>query len=170
MFYDIRIDEVRSLLRRLFRGSAEGQFSVVDMKSICFELMLNNMMRMTSGKRYYGENIADLEETREFGEIVMETLKLSGVTNIVDFVPLLKWVGLSGTERKLVLLQRRRDGFMQKLIEERRRKRSGSCEGGSGMMLDVLLSLQETEPECYTDELIRGMMQVICLLLHSYTY
>ncbi|KAM0973418.1 hypothetical protein ACFX2C_016750 [Malus domestica] len=28
-------------------------------------------------------------------------------------------------------------------------------------MVDVLLALQETEPEYYTDEIIRGMLQVI---------
>ncbi|RVX00095.1 Isoflavone 2'-hydroxylase [Vitis vinifera] len=115
MFYDIRIDEVRALLCQLFRASSEGQFSAVDMKSMFFELTLNNMMRMISGKRV-----------------------------------------LRGKEM----------GFMQNLIEEHRRMRS-PCEERSKTMLDVLLSLQETEPECYTDDIIRGMMQVISLHLHS---
>ncbi|CBI19440.3 unnamed protein product, partial [Vitis vinifera] len=132
MFYDIRIDE----------------------------LTLNNMMRMISGKRYYGDNVTELEETRKFREIVAETFELSGATNIVDFVPFSKWIGLNGIEKKLVILQGKRDGFMQNLIEEHRRMRS-PCEGRSKTMLDVLLSLQETEPECYTDDIIRGMMQVM---------
>lgn len=167
MFYDIRIDEVRALLCQLFRASSEGQFSAVDMKSMFFELTLNNMMRMISGKRYYGDNVTELEETRKFREIVAETFELSGATNIVDFVPFLKWIGLNGIEKKLVVLQGKRDGFMQNLIEEHRRMRSSSCEGRSKTLLDVLLSLQETEPECYTDDIIRGMMQVISLHLHS---
>ncbi|KAJ9674284.1 hypothetical protein PVL29_023689 [Vitis rotundifolia] len=161
MFYDIRIDEVRALLCQLFRASSEGQFSAVDMKSMFFELTLNNMMRMISGKRYYGDSVTELEETRKFREIVAETFELSGATNTVDFVPFLKWIGLNGIEKKLVILQGKRDGFMQNLIEEHRRMRSSSCEGRSKTMLDVLLSLQETEPECYTDDIIRGMMQVM---------
>ena len=169
MFYDIRIDEVRSFLCRLFRVSREVRYSAVDMKSMFFELTLNNMMRMISGKKYYGDNKAELEETRKFREIVAETFELSGVTNIVDFLPFWKWVGLNGVKKKLVLLQEKRDGFMQNLIEEHRRKRSSSCEGRDKTMLDVLLSLQETEPECYPDEIIRGIMQVISLDLHSNT-
>lgn len=166
MFHDIRIDEVRSLVRRLFGVSSDGQFSAVDMKSMFFEMTLNNMMRMISGKRYYGDSVVEVEETRNFQEIVAETFELSGATNIGDFVPLLKWVGLNGIEKKLVVLQRKRDGFMQNLIEEHKRMRSSSCEGRSKRkktLLDVLLSLQETEPEYYTDDIIRGMMQVISL-------
>uniref|UniRef100_A0A5B7BVS7 Isoflavone 2'-hydroxylase-like n=1 Tax=Davidia involucrata TaxID=16924 RepID=A0A5B7BVS7_DAVIN len=162
MFASIRSNEIQLLICRLFRGSYDGEYYTLDMKSAFFELTLNIMMRMIAGKRYYGDNIGELEETRKFKEIVTQTFQLSGATNIADFVPVLKWVGFNGIEKRLKVLQEKRDGFMQDLIEEHRKMRSDSCsEQRSKTMTDVLLSLQETEPEYYTDQIIRGIMQVM---------
>ncbi|KAA8528481.1 hypothetical protein F0562_035836 [Nyssa sinensis] len=162
MFTSIRSHEIQSLIRWLFSNSYDGEYYTLDMKSAFFELTLNIMMRMIAGKRYYGDNIVELEEARKFKEIVTETFQLSGATNIADFVPVLKWFGLNGIEKKLQVLQEKRDSFMQDLILEHRKMRSeSSCEQRSKTMIDVLLSLQETEPEYYTDEIIRGMMQVM---------
>lgn len=73
----------------------------------------------------------------------------------------LRYLGLSGIEKKLVTLRRKRDKFMQDLIEQHRKAREKSAsEEKNKTMIDVLLSLQETEPQYYTDEIIRGMMQV----------
>lgn len=159
----IRKDEIRSLILRLYRRSSKGgEFQVVEMKSMFFELTLNVMMRMITGKRYYGEGEEELEEERKFKEIVTETFELSGATSIGDFLPVLKWIGFSQIDKKLIALQRKRDGFMQSLIEERRKLTNDSySEQSSKTMVAVLLSLQETDPEYYTDDIIRGMMQVL---------
>ncbi|CAI0464896.1 unnamed protein product [Linum tenue] len=167
MLQQIRVDETRATLLRLFEKSTSASgVAVVDMKSMFFELTMNVMMRMIAGKRYYtggagGEE--ELEEAKMFKEIVEETMELSGATNVGDFVPVLRWVGLNKGEKRLAALQGKRDGFMQKLIEERRRRsvtaaRGGSGEGGHKTMTDVLLGLQETEPKYYTDDIIRGLM------------
>ncbi|RXH91624.1 hypothetical protein DVH24_020647 [Malus domestica] len=130
------------------------------MKSTFFELTLNVLIRIIAGKRYYGEHMADLEEANWFKRIVTETFELSGATNIGDFVPALKYLGVRGLEKKLVILQKKGDGFMQDLIEEHRKLQSSSVsEQKRKTKVEVLLSLQETEPEYYTDEIIRGIMQ-----------
>ncbi|KAL0352100.1 UNVERIFIED_CONTAM: cytochrome [Sesamum calycinum] len=52
---------------------------------------------------------------------------------------------------------------MQDLIDEHRKMMRG-CEGPRiQTLIDVLLSFQETDPECYTDEVIRGLMQVLLI-------
>lgn len=91
-----------------------------------------------------------------------ETFELSGATNIGDFVPALKWIGLNNVEKRLAILHRKRDEFVQDLILEHRKVKSESAsdQGSSKTMIDVLLTLQETEPEYYTDEIIRGLMTV----------
>ncbi|KAF8410153.1 hypothetical protein HHK36_002675 [Tetracentron sinense] len=153
MFSSIRTDEVRSLIRGLVGGSTStaGQFKKVEMKSRFFEMMLNVMMRMIGGRRYYSQNVVELEEAKRFGEIVKETFAVSGATNIGDFFPVMRWVGFKGMERRLVRLKLKRDEFMQDLIDEHR----SSCSGKSQKtMIDVLLSLQETEPHHYTDEVL----------------
>ncbi|PRQ27788.1 putative oxidoreductase [Rosa chinensis] len=160
MFHGIRADEVRSLICKLFRGYNGGELRSLDMKSTFFELTLNVLMRVIAGKRYYGEDIAGSSEAKSFEQIVKETFQLSGANNIGDFLPVLKYLGSGGLEKKMLKLQEKRDKFMQYLIEEHRKVQSGSVsEQKSQTMVDVLLSLQATEPEYYTDKIIRGIMQ-----------
>ncbi|KAL6207905.1 hypothetical protein ACLB2K_018858 [Fragaria x ananassa] len=162
MLQGIRVDEVRSLICRLSRGSNGGKFQSLEMKSKFFELTLNVMMRMIAGKRYYGEDIAESEEAKQFQQIVAETFQLSGAGNAADFLPVLNYVGVSKLEKKLIILQKKRDKFLQDLIDQHRQKQSGSAlEHRSKTMVDVMLSLQGTEPEYYTDEIIRGLMHVM---------
>lgn len=169
MLSDIRADEVRSLIRRISRASTEDRNGTVEMKSVFFELTLNVMMRMIAGKRYYGENEAELEEATKFREVVTETFRLGDASNIVDFLPFVRFIGLDGVEKRLKAVQQKRDRFMQYLIEEHRRmrKEQTSCDSSEDgerkktrTMIDVLLSLQETEPDYYKDEIIRGLMLV----------
>ncbi|KAM3199934.1 hypothetical protein P3L10_032294 [Capsicum annuum] len=135
MFSDIRRDEVRALLQCLVRGKTNGRdpkTNTVDMKAAFFEMTLNILTMMIAGKRYYSD---------------------SG-----DFVPLLKWIGANNLEDKVKLVKEKRDKFMQDLIEEHKNRRKGSSlEQKNNTMIDVLLSLQDSEPDYYTDEVIRGM-------------
>lgn len=152
MFESIRKSEIHSLICQLSNGSHDCENRVVDMKAAFFEMTLNIMMRMNAGKRYYGENMAELEEAKKFKEMVAEAFELSGAMNIGDFVPVLKWAGFSGTEKRL---KQKRDQLMQDLIEDHRRMRSDSfSEQMNKTMIDVLLSLQESEHEYYKDEII----------------
>ncbi|MCD7470775.1 hypothetical protein HAX54_010885 [Datura stramonium] len=166
MFADIRRQEVRALLQRLVRGKTNGGHSntkVVDMKATFFEMTLNILMMMIAGKQYYGDSADQkMEESRRFKEIVTESFQLSGATNIGDFVPLLKWIGVNNLEDKLKLVKEKRDKVMQDLIEEHKNSRKGSSlEQKNNSMIDVLLSLQDSEPDYYTDEVIRGMGMVV---------
>ncbi|XP_042479388.1 cytochrome P450 81Q32-like [Macadamia integrifolia] len=158
MFSTIRTNEVRSLLRRILIVAGNSS-KMVEMKSLLFELTLNNMMMMIAGKRYYGDDLGDLDKARQFHELIEEFIKAAGASNVVDFLPFLRWVGFNGLEKKLVRLQGKRDQFMQKLIEEHRMARTQSKD--EKVLLDVMLSLQETDPNYYTDEIIIGLIQVL---------
>lgn len=51
---DIRSDEIRCLARFLFANSAKnGTFTKVDVRLMLFEVVLNVIMRMLAGKRYF---------------------------------------------------------------------------------------------------------------------
>ncbi|KAL1546908.1 cytochrome P450 81Q32-like [Salvia divinorum] len=162
MFAYVRQDEIRHLVRRLLKGDGESEdgYRVVDMKSAFFETMANVMMSTIGGKRYYDDVSGNSEERfMRFKEIVTETFALSGATNIGDFVPISRWIGMDKMENKLRALQVKRDNFMQDLIEEHRKIKSEKQENST--LIDVLLSLQENDPQNYKDEIIRGMMQVM---------
>ncbi|KAB1669449.1 hypothetical protein ES319_1Z043600v1 [Gossypium barbadense] len=115
LLYATRLDEVRLLLRKLFKDHDR----MVDLKSRLFELMLNLMMRMIAGKRYYGDDVAVVEEGTRFREIMRESFLW------------LEKSSLSTDEKK--------------------------------NMIEVMLSLQEQEPENYKDETIRSLMMVLLL-------
>ncbi|GAV84666.1 p450 domain-containing protein [Cephalotus follicularis] len=163
MLSSLRADEVRSMIHQLFITRNQ----TVDMKSTFFELTLNVMMRMIAGKRYYGDNVEDVEEAKKFRERVEETFLVAGVTNMVDFLPILRWFGIGGMEKKLMLLKQKRDKFMQDLIEDNRRVMGSDDDssllggGRKKTMIQVLLSLQETEPQYYKDETIGNLMGVL---------
>ncbi|RVW67715.1 Cytochrome P450 81D11 [Vitis vinifera] len=158
MLSGIRADEVRLLVRWLL----ENENQTVNVKAMLFEITTNVMMRMIAGKRYYGGSMAEAEETVKFREIIADTLRLGDATNVGDYLPMLRE------------LQRKRDRFMQSLIEEHRTRMAeekesySSCSNGDDgekkkkkTMIEVMLSLQEKEPDYYTDQIIRGLMLVL---------
>ncbi|KAK8573233.1 hypothetical protein V6N13_100041 [Hibiscus sabdariffa] len=88
---------------------------------------------------------------------MVEIFKKSGTGNPADYLPILNWFGL-GFERELKKLAQRMDGFLQKLIDEHRTKK---LENNS--MIHHLLSMQQSDPLYYTDEIIKGFIMVIIL-------
>ena len=158
----------------------EHENQTVNMKAMLFEITTNVMMRMIAGRRYYGGSMAEAEaeETVKFREIMADTIRLGDMSNIGDYLPMLRWLGVKGKEEGLRELQRKRDRFMQSLIEEHRTRMAeekesySSCSNGDDgekkkkkTMIEVMLSLQEKEPDYYTDLIIRGLMLVANLYM-----
>ncbi|KAH0694322.1 hypothetical protein KY285_021419 [Solanum tuberosum] len=160
----IRSDEINYLIRRLFRVSIENSEKIVEMKSSLFNFTFNVISRMIAGKRYYGENS---KEAMLFQDISKDTINTTPKANILDFLPFMRWFGLHSVEEKMMELQKKRDNFMRKEIDEHRRlKTSGSfpsaevVAGKKKTIMEVLLDLQKTDPEYYTDETIRNLLLV----------
>ncbi|XP_038882511.1 cytochrome P450 81Q32-like [Benincasa hispida] len=156
-FAGIRSDEVKRLLRKLSRNSMHG-FSKVHMQSAISELTFNISMRMAAGKRYFGEEVTDEVEAKQFRELIKQVVALGGVSNPGDFIPMMNWIP-NGFKRKVSRLAKRMDAFLQELIDEHRSKK----EEGRNTMIDHLLSLQESEPEYYGDQIIKGIILVLLL-------
>ncbi|CAK9325458.1 unnamed protein product [Citrullus colocynthis] len=163
----VRADEVHSLILRLYKNSTHTVQTVVDVRTVLFEFMLNVMMRMMGGKRYFDDNTTETEESRNFQEIVNETFKLAGA-NLVDYFPILKWTGISRKiEKRYINLRKKRDKLIQNLIEEHRREKEKMKTNNNKSplkkttMIEVMLFLQESDPDYYTDEIIIGQMMVM---------
>ncbi|KAJ1688254.1 hypothetical protein LUZ63_019644 [Rhynchospora breviuscula] len=156
---DVRVGEVRDMTRHLFQSwnnasipsKGSDYFEKVDLKTKLFELSLNVMMTMIAGKRFYGENIEDLEQTKRFREAVEEFFSLSGASNAEDFLPILRMLGMGGAAKKLNHLAELNKEMTQKLIDEHRKA------GGEKKktMITNLLELQKENPEKYNDETIQ---------------
>ncbi|XP_038722129.1 cytochrome P450 81E8-like [Tripterygium wilfordii] len=159
-FLSIRKDEIRRLLVKL-SSDTRDDFAKVELKSMFAELTFNIIMRMVSGKRYYGDNVDNEEEARNFREIMREATMNGGVSYPGDFFPMLKWIDWGDYEKRVKRLAGKTDAFLQGLVDEHRRKREGSESVNS--MIDHLLSLQESQPEYYTDQIIKGLVLVMLL-------
>lgn len=139
----------------------EMGYTKVEMKSRLFDLVLNVTMRMIAGKRYYEMDVREVEEAKMFRALVEETFEVSGATNLADFFPVLR-LG----EGRLVRLHKKRDSFMQALVDEHRMKIDFNDDHNEELdderkerkksVIDVLLSLQQSDPEYYTDDIIKG--------------
>ncbi|KAK7380689.1 hypothetical protein VNO78_33204 [Psophocarpus tetragonolobus] len=156
-FYEIRMDEIMRLIRKLAQDSPSG-FNKVELKSRLAEMTFNTIMRMLSGKRYYGEDcdVTDVEEAKVFRDIIKELASVGGASNLGDFLTLLRWFDFDGLEKKLSIISKRSDAFLQALIEEHR---SGKHKAGT--MIAQLLTQQQSQPEYYTDEIIKGLTLVM---------
>ncbi|CAL5369396.1 unnamed protein product [Camellia sinensis] len=150
-FLSIRQDEIKLLLLRLSQNSSHD-FKKVELKSKFYELTFNIVMRMIVGKRYYGDDLSNYEEAKEFRELVIEAFEYGGASNPGDFLPVLRWIDYQGFEKNLGRIHKKVDAFLQDLINEHRRDKSKNT------MIDNLLSLQESHLDYYTDEIISGLI------------
>lgn len=121
----------------------------VNLSDFFRELAFNTIMRMVGGKR--------LSSSEDPFEVVP-------FMNICDYVPILRWIGFRGHEKKLVRAYKKRDKFLQGLIDEGRRnlgEKSCSIEKQNMTIVEALLALQEAEPEYYTDDIVKGMILIM---------
>ncbi|TYJ04261.1 hypothetical protein E1A91_A12G080700v1 [Gossypium mustelinum] len=159
MFLDIRRDEVSRLLRRLYQVSADV-FAKVELKSVFSELTFNIIMRMMAGKRYLGDEATqNSDEGRPFRQMIRELFELAVSSYPGDFLPILQLVDYDGYIKRIKDLGSKTDELMQGMIHEHRSNKGDL--NIKNTMITHLLSMQESQPEYYTDEIIKGLIQVI---------
>ncbi|MED6220422.1 hypothetical protein PIB30_044666 [Stylosanthes scabra] len=156
-FTGIRRDENARLIRSLSLGLGEG-FTRVEVRSKLTELTFNTIMRMVCGKRYYGDECdgTTAEEAKKFRDVMDDMAKFGLSSNLGDFVPLVRWFDFSGDNKKLQMIGERMDALFQGLIDEHRSKKESS-----NTMIDHLLSFQESQPEYYTDQIMKGLIMAM---------
>lgn len=163
------------MIKELFVNGRDGRFMRVDMKIKFSELMFNIIMKILVGKRYFGVNAdCGVEEGRRFRGMIEELFDELEVASPEDFLPFLGWFGFKGLENRLTRLGREIDQLFSEMIEERKRGRGEE----ERTVIDVLLSLQETDGEQYSNEVIKGTILVcfslisvcLCLCVSSFRY
>ncbi|KAK0575498.1 hypothetical protein LWI29_001638 [Acer saccharum] len=156
--------EVRHhLLRRVFRNStSDGK---VDLKNLFSLLMINFMMRIVAGSPGTEDEAAESEIEKKFLAEFKEVFYPSLSMNVCDFFPILRLIGYKGIEKKFVKLQKLRDEYLEKIIDGiRSKKNTCSMDGGEKKIMSLvenLLSLQQSEPEFYTDVVIKSIIMMM---------
>ncbi|XP_029122865.2 flavonoid 3',5'-hydroxylase [Elaeis guineensis] len=85
---------------------------------------------------------SDGAESSEFKGMVLELMRLSGLANIADFIPSIKWLDVQGIERRLKSLHKKFDALMTRMLKEHAES-AGKREGRQDFM-DYLLANRKT--------------------------
>ncbi|CAM0876352.1 unnamed protein product [Alopecurus aequalis] len=159
--------EIRAMTRRICRTAAAGGGAArVHMKRRLFELSLSVLMETianTKGTRPVADADTDMSmEAQEFKKVMDEIITYIGAANMWDFLPVMRWFDVFGVRNKILAVVSKRDAFLRRLIEaERQRLDDGGGQGDKKSMIAVLLTLQKTEPEVYTDSMIMALCAVL---------
>ncbi|KAG6437390.1 hypothetical protein SASPL_102305 [Salvia splendens] len=158
----IRADEAFSLARKLYHLTKDEPEKVVEVKSALFEFTFNVLTRMITGKRYYGKSAENSREAKVLEEIAAATSEVAFETNVVDFLPLMRWFGFGGVEKKLMSIHDKRDEFMQRVINDNRKlmEMNIDIDVKKKSMVQVLLDFQRSDPHYYTDLTIKSLLLV----------
>lgn len=120
------------------------------------------MLVLAVGRRLSEEE----EEGQRFRGIVKETFDVTRASNLVVFLPAVVWLDGLGQVKRLVRFHEKRDSFLQKLVDYRRRGCSCGAhavvavEETKKLLIDTLLSLQQSDPDYYDDSTIKGLIMV----------
>lgn len=74
-------------------------------------------------------------------------------------MPFLRWIDYGKVEKRMLRTQKKADAFLQGLIDEKRSADNLVSEQKAGKaksMIDSMLELQDSDPEYYSDEIIKG--------------
>ncbi|KAK9073166.1 hypothetical protein SSX86_007490 [Deinandra increscens subsp. villosa] len=97
---NLREHEVKLMCRQIYNDSSHK----VNFKS-WFRDLTNNITTMAIiGKRYYGDeiNMGDLKEAVEFREMMEEFFIVMHTETLGDFIPVIRWIGFDGVEKKMI--------------------------------------------------------------------
>uniref|UniRef100_A0A453G1L3 Isoflavone 2'-hydroxylase n=1 Tax=Aegilops tauschii subsp. strangulata TaxID=200361 RepID=A0A453G1L3_AEGTS len=163
--------ETGAMVRRLARAAAaaSGGVTRVELKRNLFELSHGVLMEAIAGAKGTRDGSdADMsKEAHEFKKVVDEIVPLLGMANLHDHLPgPLRWLDFGGVRRRLTELVNRRNALMHGLIDAERQRRPQEDHATdellpeSKSMIGVMLSLQESDPQQYTDTFIAALVTV----------
>ncbi|CAL5187841.1 unnamed protein product [Lathyrus oleraceus] len=152
-FSDIRKDETMRLIQKLAENS-QSNFTKVKLRTLFSELTFNTIMRMVCGKRFYDD---ESDEAKKFRDVMNDLREYGLDSHLGDFVPLFRLFDFSGAHNKLKKVGEKMDALFQGLVDEHRKNRNEN----KNTMIDHLLSLQESQPDYYSDQIIKGLIMAL---------
>jgi len=161
--YTLRDQEIGTFIRSLYRFSTSNNngSKKVDLTNWAFTLVFNLMTKIIAGKHIVNEEDAGMEKGIEMIEKLRGTFLVTiSFLNMCDFLPILRWFGYKGLEKKMDVIHSKRNQFLNSLIDEFRHNKISGLKPNDTTLIETLLSFQESEPEFYTDDIIKSIMLV----------
>ncbi|KAJ4974449.1 hypothetical protein NE237_007623 [Protea cynaroides] len=135
----IRVEENLELLAGLYANAGKP----VLLKDHLSDVSLNVISRMVLGKKYLDESTTSIVSPHEFKKMLDELFLLNGVMNIGDWIPMIDFLDLQGYVKRMKVLSKKFDWFLEHVIEEHMERRKGLENYAAKDMVDVLLELAE---------------------------
>lgn len=159
----IREENIHSLLRIMSKGSKTSSCRQrLDLNYLSSTFSFNNIMRIFTGKLCVQEEQVASEIGKQIVKQIRGTFFTSLSLGVCDYFPVLRWIGYKGIEKNLMLIHKKRDEYVENLIRETRERKNCVQEShDNSILIDTLFSLQESEPEFYTYEVIKSTVLVI---------
>ncbi|KAJ6822082.1 isoflavone 3'-hydroxylase-like [Iris pallida] len=167
----IREVEMEAMVSDLLNSSApvDGDgYRRVNLMMLMREVVSNMFTQMVVGKRYFGDNkTVKAEEGKKFDELMAEAIELSGSLSLEDLLPAMKWLGINKFKKRMEWVDKEFDIVLQELLDECRKqhldKSNQDKEEKKKTLLDVMILLQQKDPEFYTDTIIKGTMLIFII-------
>ncbi|XP_047328319.1 trimethyltridecatetraene synthase-like [Impatiens glandulifera] len=141
-FEFIRVEELNSFLVDLFNSAG----TPIMLKDHLTSLSFNVISRIVLGKRYLDKDEKTVISSEEFKEMLEELFFLNGVFTIGDSIPWLAFLDLEGYVKRMKILAKKFDKFLEYVLDEHSARRSVDQENFvSKDMVDVLLQLADDQ-------------------------
>ncbi|KAF5817830.1 putative cytochrome P450 [Helianthus annuus] len=148
MLKHIRSTEITCGINELYGRWKENSHQpvVVELNKWLEHIMLNIIMMMVAGKRYFGVASGG-DEAAKCHEAIIDFFRLCGLFVVSDAIPSLGWLDLQGYEKQMKKTGKDFDLVLGGWLEEHRQKRKLCLERNKLVdakdFIDVMLSLED---------------------------
>ncbi|KAJ0604254.1 putative cytochrome P450 [Helianthus annuus] len=148
MLKHIRSTEITCGINELYGRWKENSHQpvVVELNKWLEHIMLNIIMMMVAGKRYFGVASGG-DEPAKCHEAIIDFFRLCGLFVVSDAIPSLGWLDLQGYEKQMKKTGKDFDLVLGGWLEEHRQKRKLCLERNKLVdakdFIDVMLSLED---------------------------
>ncbi|XP_021721009.1 cytochrome P450 750A1-like [Chenopodium quinoa] len=138
----IRVEELNSMLIGIFNTNGEP----IVLRDHLSTMNLNVISRMVLGKKYLDKNNEEksIVTLEEFKLMLDELFLLNGVLNLGDWIPCLKYMDVQGYVKRMKILAKKFDRFLEHVLDEHNDRREKEKENWVAKdMVDVLLQIAD---------------------------
>ncbi|KAL5811946.1 hypothetical protein ACOSQ3_026896 [Xanthoceras sorbifolium] len=158
-FEPLRRQQVHKLLKQLYTISESN--TQVNIAESAFAALANLVSNIVVSKSLFDMT---KREGGELKDLFWEMIKVLGIPNSADLIPILKSFDPQRLKKRLVNIFKKLDAFYEKLIEERLKERENKSYkpqniSGKKDMLDVLLDFKSDDKQNNLDKLHRNIIK-----------
>nr|XP_043638513.1 xanthotoxin 5-hydroxylase CYP82C4-like [Erigeron canadensis] len=170
MLKDVRMLEISSGINELYRKWNENSCEpvVVGLDKWLEHMMLNIVVMMVAGKRYFGAGNGGDAEAERCHKAITDFFRLIGIFVVSDAIPFLSWLDLQGYEKQMKQTAEDLDLVLGGWLHEHRKKRELDLEGNKNDVkdfIDVMLSLEEDGQLSNSEHDVDTSIKSTCLAL-----